>query len=222
MKKIVVLSLFLSFAALASAEPGFSETPPNSNSLTTRYNHSVDPDIVAERQSSSAPEQIPLEIERKFLIDPNKIPQDLLRKAERFEIVQTYISSNPEVRVRRVDQDGLRWYLFTMKLPKDAIGLSRTEMEFELSQTVYQDLVKKRVGLAIQKTRLQFLHDSYTFCVDIYRDPALAGLSVVEVEFDNQQQAAAFVPPKWFGQDVTADRRYKNANLARDGKPAEK
>ncbi|MBP9483819.1 MAG: adenylate cyclase, partial [Negativicutes bacterium] len=55
--------------------------------------------------------------------------------------------------------------------------------------------------------------------VDIYHGNELTGLAVVEVEFDSLEAAASFVPPNWFGHEVTADQRYKNANLAKSGKP---
>ena len=47
----------------------------------------------------------------------------------------------------------------------------------------------------------------------------LAGLLLCEVEFDDQAQAGAFVPPQWFGVDVTEDERYKNKSLAENGIP---
>jgi CYTH domain-containing protein len=37
---------------------------------------------------------------------------------------------------------------------------------------------------------------------------------LVEVEFPSEAAARAFVPPDWFGEDVTGDRRYRNRTLA--------
>jgi CYTH domain-containing protein len=39
------------------------------------------------------------------------------------------------------------------------------------------------------------------------------------VEFGDEIQAKAFVPPQWFGADVTEDGRYKNKSLAENGLP---
>jgi CYTH domain-containing protein len=39
-------------------------------------------------------------------------------------------------------------------------------------------------------------------------------LSRIEVEFSSESQARAFTPPPWFGQEVTHDARYTNAELA--------
>jgi len=49
--------------------------------------------------------------------------------------------------------------------------------------------------------------------LDVY-EGVRAGLRVVEVEFSSESQARAFMPPPWFGQEVTQDVRYTNAELA--------
>ena len=56
--------------------------------------------------------------------------------------------------------------------------------------------------------------------VDIYHG-SLAGLSVAEVEFASESSAAEFVPPHWFGRELTGDDRWSNAQLARHGLPEE-
>ena len=40
------------------------------------------------------------------------------------------------------------------------------------------------------------------------------GLRIVEVEFENEEQANRFAPPAWFGEDVTFDGRYHNSHLS--------
>jgi CYTH domain-containing protein len=40
------------------------------------------------------------------------------------------------------------------------------------------------------------------------------GLRLVEVEFPSAEAANAFVPPAWFGEDVSSDPRYRNSYLA--------
>jgi adenylate cyclase len=42
---------------------------------------------------------------------------------------------------------------------------------------------------------------------------------VAEVEFPSDEEAAQFVPPPWFGLEVTEDEHYKNVNLALHGRP---
>lgn len=47
------------------------------------------------------------EIERKFYIEPENLPEDMVSRGaayeiERYEIIQTYINYSPEIRVRQV------------------------------------------------------------------------------------------------------------------------
>ena len=45
----------------------------------------------------------------------------------------------------------------------------------------------------------------------------LAGLAVVEVEFPDREAAERFVPPAWFGEELTGVAGWSNAALARSG-----
>ena len=49
--------------------------------------------------------------------------------------------------------------------------------------------------------------------LDIFKG-RLEGLVMVEVEFGSEAEAEAFVPPAWFGVEVTADPRYRNSYLS--------
>ncbi len=57
-----------------------------------------------------------------------------------------------------------------------------------------------------------------TIEVDVYSG-ALEGLVVAEVEFDDPWGAESFIPPYWFGREVTAESAYKNRSLALHGRP---
>ena len=43
----------------------------------------------------------------------------------------------------------------------------------------------------------------------------LEGLLIVEVEFNSKELANSFVPPIWFGKEVTMDLKYKNETLSK-------
>ena len=58
----------------------------------------------------------------------------------------------------------------------------------------------------------------WTIELDVYRG-CLKGLVVAEVEFETIDESSRFVPPPWFGREVTDDDRYKNATLAHKGTP---
>ena len=40
------------------------------------------------------------------------------------------------------------------------------------------------------------------------------GLMLAEVEFPNIEAAEQFVPPSWFGEDVTFSGKYQNSRLS--------
>ena len=159
-------------------------------------------------------ENMNLETERKFLISADNVPYDLSR-AQRYDITQTYINYSPEARVRNITNHG---FWFAIKMPKDAIGLSRLELEFAITAEEYYHLYDNMAEHTLQKTRYQFMQGEHSVSVDIY-DGDLKGLAVSEIEFANVEAANQFVPYDWYIEDITSDSRYKNANLARYGMP---
>ncbi len=53
-------------------------------------------------------------------------------------------------------------------------------------------------------------------CVIRLFQHALAGFNYVEVEFSTVEQAKSFVPPDWFGREVTEDARFSYGTLAHE------
>lgn len=41
------------------------------------------------------------------------------------------------------------------------------------------------------------------------------GLFLAEVEFPTKEEALAFLPPRWFGEDVTESLLYHNSHLSK-------
>lgn len=158
-----------------------------------------------------------LEIERKWLIDKNKIPLNL-SNAEILEIEQTYISFSPEIRVRKINNG--EQYSFAVKTNMTADGLVRNEMEENITQEEYNLLINKKEGNTIYKTRYQLLYEDNIYAIDIF-EGQLEGLAYLEIEFVNREEADKFLTPDWVIKDVTNDIRYKNGFLARYGIPSE-
>jgi len=156
-----------------------------------------------------------VEIEKKWLIDKNKIPYDI-SKAEITEIEQTYISFSPEIRVRKLNFG--KEYTFAIKTNMTSDGMIRDEMENSITQEEYNNLIKKQEGNTIYKTRYQFLDGDYLLAIDIFSGE-LDGLAYLEIEFENQEEANNFQTPSWVIKDVTSDVNYKNGYLARYGIP---
>ena len=148
-----------------------------------------------------------MEIERKFI--PVHIPYDLSR-CECHTIEQGYISTDPVIRIRRKDDQ----YILTCK----SSGLmAHEEFELDISYDSYLHLQKKCDGRFIKKKRYIIPVDNYPSLVgelDIF-EGYLKGLTILEVEFKSTDEALSFVPPAWFGKDVTNDPQYHNANMIR-------
>ncbi len=153
-----------------------------------------------------------IEIERKFLVD--QVPGELASHPSD-EIEQGYLAitgDGLEVRIRRY---GRRSYLTI----KSGAGQVRVEEEIEIDERRFGSLWPLTDGRRIQKRRYLIpAEDGRRIELDLYEGP-LAGLVTAELEFDSAAAAQAFVPPDWFGRDVTDDPRYKNRQLAVDGLP---
>lgn len=148
-----------------------------------------------------------MERERKFLVD--RLPDDL---GPAVAIRQGYLAldGNVQVRVRRADEE------CTLTV-KGGRGRDRTEVETIITVEQFDDLWPLTEGRRIEKARHRVpLVDGRTAEVDLY-SAAHAGLQVVEVEFPENADPDDFVPPPWFGRDVTDDARFSNADLATAG-----
>lgn len=153
-----------------------------------------------------------VEIEKKFVIDYDKIPQDLLNKVEKKEIIQYYIKFDPETRVRSVNN---KKFFRTEKREISGSNLSRVEIEEEISKAQYNDILNSSSSdFYIKKCRYNISLSNDTIELDIYSDE-LKGLVTAEIEFDSEESANQFVPPNWFGEEVTSNKEFKNAGLAK-------
>ncbi len=146
-----------------------------------------------------------MEIERKYLID--KIPFSLEGFCCR-RIEQGYLCTEPVVRIRRDDDT----YYLTYK----SKGLMvREEYNLPLTREAYEHLKTKADGRIISKLRYMIpLAGSLTAELDLFQDD-LAPLMLAEVEFDTVEEAEHFLPPEWFGEDVTSSSKYHNSTLSK-------
>lgn len=146
-----------------------------------------------------------MEIERKFLIPT--LPADLEQYASHL-IEQGYLSTSPVVRIRRQDDE----YILTYK----GEGLMvREEYNLPLTADSYAHLKEKIDGNLISKRRYLIpIDDDLTIELDIFSSP-FEPLVLAEVEFPDEETANAFVPPAWFGTEVTYDGKYHNSYLSR-------
>lgn len=160
-----------------------------------------------------------MEIERKFTI--KSLPENL--EAYSYHVIeQAYLNTDPVIRIRRQDND----YYLTYK----GKGLlAREEYNLPLTKEAYAHLLPKADGNIISKKRYLLPIDSPVFSegypvsekkpslvveLDIF-EPPFSPLIIAEVEFPDEETAAAFCPLPWFYQDVTYDRQYHNSTLSK-------
>ena len=159
-----------------------------------------------------------MEIERKFLID--KLPVDL-DNYPFLHIEQAYLNVNPVVRVRKENDNYYMTY-------KGSGMMAREESNLALNKEAYYHLRDKADGNIISKKRYLIPLDhpgfnegfptppddySLTIELDVF-DPPIAPLVMAEVEFWNREAAESFLPPEWFGEEVTYRKEYHNSYMA--------
>lgn len=146
-----------------------------------------------------------MEIERKFLV--NEVPKGIYKNHSFSEIVQGYISINPEIRIRKMNDK----YFITKKSEGT---LKREEQEVEIDASTYEILLSGVKGNLIEKTRFDIpIENDKIAQLDIYHGN-LGGLITVEVEFPTCEESKLFKKPAWFGTEITRNKNYKNKNLS--------
>lgn len=148
-----------------------------------------------------------MEIERKYLV--NTLPDNLASYPHR-TIEQGYLSTEPVIRIRK---DGEKYELTY----KSKGFMMREEHTLPLTQTSYEHLKPKIDGYLITKERYNIPYDtSLTIELDYFLGD-FSPLILAEVEFPDETSANAFVPPDWFGKDVTFSPEYQNSSLSQKG-----
>jgi len=145
-----------------------------------------------------------MEIERKFLV--KELPENL-EAYVCHQIEQGYLSTEPVVRIRKSDEK----YILTYK----GKGLLiREEYNLPLTKESYEHLRTKADGKLIQKKRYKIPYqEKYMIELDIF-EGELKPLQLAEVEFETEEEANQFIPPDWFGEDVTFSGEYQNSTLS--------
>lgn len=151
----------------------------------------------------------PREIERKFLLQ--EMPANLTSYPHR-EIAQGYLAASREegiqVRLRQAGEDRSLTY-------KRGTTWAREEREISLSAEQFDALWPGTEGRRLTKVRYRVPLGERVMEVDVYTGRH-AGVVVAEVEFPDENSCEAFVPPDWFGEEVTGSARYSNVVMAHD------
>ena len=143
------------------------------------------------------------EIERKFLVDPEKwIPNDHGTK-----MIQAYLSvaPAPTVRIRLAGEKTI----LTIKGRSNTI--SRPEFEYEVPLDDAVELFKMAISYPVEKTRYEVMHEGFLWEVDIFEGKN-SGLIMAEIELESIDQN--FPRPDWLLEEVSHDMRYYNSYLS--------
>ncbi len=145
-----------------------------------------------------------LEIERKFLINKEKLP----KLTDGKKLTQGYLSFHqPSIRVRTASDEAF----LTIKGSSNDGGISRSEFEYPLPLQDAKELLGECKGLLIVKTRYEIEHQGHIWELDIFEGEN-EGLIVAEIELTSADES--FTLPSWVTTEVSTDTRYTNAALA--------
>lgn len=148
-----------------------------------------------------------MEIERKYRI---LTPPDHYQEYPCRQLEQAYLCTEPVVRVRREDD------VFYLTYKSKGL-LSREEYNLPLTREAYEHLLPKADGLILTKYRylIPIADTGLTIELDVFSGD-YEGLILAEVEFSSVDEANAFVPPDWFGPDVTMTGDFQNSRLSKE------
>ncbi len=147
-----------------------------------------------------------LEIERKFLVGSDAWrahveSRELLR--------QGYLSSGAACSIRVRIAGDLAW----LNLKAKRSGMTRLEFEYPIPRSEADEILSElATGPILEKYRHRIPMGELVWEIDEFLG-ANAGLVVAEIELPTE--STEFACPEWLGEEVTADERYYNFNLAR-------
>ena len=154
-----------------------------------------------------------LEIERKYLI---RIPDaTLLSSLPSSRIEQIYIltAESRRERIRCRETNGKK--IFTHTAKKRLSDLTRIEIENEISAEEYRvlSLMKDPDRSVIRKTRYLYEYRKQVFEIDVF--PFWDDRALMEIELSSEDQAILLPPDIAVVRDVTSEKSYTNAAIAR-------
>lgn len=138
-----------------------------------------------------------IELERTFLA--KQLPSDLNDHPSK-EMVDVYIpaaSHHPVIRLRRNGGQ----YELTKKEPIDGDRSRQTEQTITLTKEEF-DAFSSVPGKRVAKRRYRYPYRGVELEVDVFETP-LDGLVIVDAEFANEEEKAAFTMPEFCLVDVT-------------------
>ena len=160
-------------------------------------------------------ETLPLEIERKFLINLKETDFSKMKNHEKVRIIQSYLKSNNPNVERRIRQRGKDTDVYFYTEKEKISELERIEVENVITLEEYA-LLMKEIDCSyhqIAKTRHCFLYDNQYYELDVFDFNDEIGL--LEIELNSIEQEVSLPPFVKIIKEVTNDKKYKNKEIAK-------
>ena len=142
------------------------------------------------------------EIERKFIVDPAKLPGNL----SGIDYQQGYISINDSgvTRIRIINDKAV------LTIKSKTVEISRDEFEYDIPYKDALRLIYLSQGEVIHKTRSVIEYENKTWEVDEFHGKN-KGLWLAEIELTDEKED--FIKPNWLMEEVSKDKKYYNSYL---------
>lgn len=143
-----------------------------------------------------------MEIERKFLV--KNINELDLSKYNHKAITQDYlyIDNFTAIRKRKICENNINKYTYTIKTAK--VGISVNEIEREITEAEYNNLPINSNYNTIEKERYIIPYGNYKIELDVFTG-VYTGLIFAEIEFPSEAEAFNSKLPNWFGAEISSN-----------------
>ena len=144
------------------------------------------------------------EIERKFLVDKSRLPNNL----EGTKYTQGYISITDSgiVRVR------IKGDIAVITIKSAGLGISRDEFEYQIPMDDAKSLLELFNDGVIYKTRYDIVYEGKKWEIDqFHKENEGLWIAEIELQFENE----SFEIPEWVLEEVTGNEKYYNSYLSK-------
>jgi CYTH domain-containing protein len=155
-----------------------------------------------------------MEIERTFLIAP-AVAKLILKEypiKKELKVLQVYVAieeKGNENRIRRKSRNGEVCYGMTVK---SYGNLVRKEIKAKITEQFFKKLFPMARGRWFRKKIFVLNYPKVKFFLSFYEKPL--GIIIAEIEFKTTRQAKKFIPPDYFGKEITKDKNFRGRYLA--------
>ena len=157
-----------------------------------------------------------VERERRWLC--RAVPRELALRTER--ITDLYVTG-ARLRLRAARPLSGAPPVLRLSRKADVDAQTRLVTSLYLPEAEFELLDRSLAGRRVHKLRHRLpREEGVSLMVDEF-EGALAGLILVEAEFETAQRMASFAPPAFAGREITDDPRFTGAALAEWGLPAD-